>query len=62
MFGFGGWLNRLGWDETGDGWDDEGVGELMDDHIEYDGCPGGEADWFDEYPDQYWCHYCGAEL
>jgi len=63
MFGFGGWLNRLGWELDGEGWIDYGdVDEAMEDHREDTGCPGDEVDWFDEYPDSYYCHHCGVEL
>lgn len=61
LLGLGGWLNRLGWDEL-DGWNDPEVGELLEDHHEDTGCQAPEADWFSEYPEDYWCHYCGALL
>lgn len=59
MFGLGGLLNRWGWDEY-DGWFDEAVGDLLVEHHEMDGCPAPSADWFDEYPDDYYCSYCGG--
>lgn len=61
MFGLGGFLNRLGWDEYDD-WFDEAVGDLLVEHHEMDGCPAPAADWFAQYPDNYYCSHCGVLL
>lgn len=62
MFGLGGILNRWRWSATGDEWYDDDVLDLMDDHREETGCPDVPIDWFDEYPDEYYCSWCGEEL
>lgn len=61
MFGIGGFLNRLGWDEV-DVWYDDFADDLMEIHQDEAGCNGGAIDHFSEYPDIYYCAWCGAEL
>lgn len=62
MFGFGGWLNRVGWQLSGPGWYDDVADELMEDHYYEIGCTGYGVDWFDEYPECYFCSWCGDLL